>query len=38
VRVDWLLADIGRPMQEDGFPLSGDVLFRLGDGLHLWCR
>ncbi len=34
--VDWLLADIGRPMREDQFPLSSDVLFRLGNDLHLW--
>lgn len=34
--IDWLLADVRRPMREDQFPLSGDVLFRLGDDLHLW--
>jgi amino acid adenylation domain-containing protein len=33
---EWVLADIGRPMRPDQFPLHGDVLFRLGDSLHLW--
>ena len=34
--IDWVLADIRRPMRVDEFPLHGDVLFRLGDNLHLW--
>jgi hypothetical protein len=34
--VDWVLADINRPTREQQFPLSGDVLFRLGNELHLW--
>ena len=34
--MDWLLADFRRPMRLDQFPLHGDVLFRLGDDLHLW--
>ena len=34
--IEWLLADIARPMREDQFPLCGDVLFRLGDNLQLW--
>lgn len=33
---EWVLADIARPMRVDQFPLHGDVLFRLGDHLHLW--
>lgn len=34
--LDWMRADIGQPSQVDGFPLSGDVLFRLGADMHLW--
>jgi amino acid adenylation domain-containing protein len=34
--IDWLLADIGRPMRVDQFPLYGDFLFRLAGDLHLW--
>jgi amino acid adenylation domain-containing protein len=34
--IDWVLADLGRPMRLDQFPLHGDVLFRLGEDLHLW--
>jgi amino acid adenylation domain-containing protein len=34
--IDWVLADLRRPMRVDEFPLHGDVLFRLGDNLHLW--
>ena len=34
--IDWVLADLGRPMRLDQFPLHGDVLFRLGEDLRLW--
>ncbi|MDP3001015.1 MAG: amino acid adenylation domain-containing protein [Bryobacterales bacterium] len=34
--VEWVLADIARPMRLDQFPLHADVLFRLGADLHLW--
>lgn len=34
--IDWVLADFRRPMSLEQFPLHGDVLFRLGDDLHLW--
>ena len=34
--IDWVLADLRRPMRLDEFPLHSDVLFRLGGDLHLW--
>ena len=34
--IEWVLADLGRPMRLDQFPLHGDALFRLGKDLHLW--
>ena len=34
--IDWVLADLGQPMRLEQFPLHGDVLFRLGEDLHLW--
>ena len=34
--IEWVLADIGRPLRLDQFPLHADVLFRLGEDLHLW--
>ncbi len=34
--IEWVLADLGQPMRLDQFPLHGDVLFHLGEGLHLW--
>lgn len=34
--VEWVLAHLAQPMRLEQFPLHGNVLFRLGEKLHLW--